>query len=159
MDITRLPNLDEAQPKEMSDEPVIVLNLLKFKSEDSLNSYFDYATNFFRTFGSRGAEVIYCGKLMEKVQGNAGDWDVVILVRYTNRKMFYDMLRSDEYLSFSHLRENAIPLWKMPYFSLLKLSCHIERRLLNLKVAIGSANYKKGLVLSPFMAHKRPNLG
>jgi uncharacterized protein (DUF1330 family) len=108
MDITRLPNLDEAQPKEMSDEPVIVLNLLKFKSEDSLNSYFDYATNFFRTFGSRGAEVIYCGKLMEKVQGNAGDWDVVILVRYTNRKMFYDMLRSDEYLSFSHLRENAM---------------------------------------------------
>jgi uncharacterized protein (DUF1330 family) len=108
MDRTPLPNLDKAQPKEMSDEPVIVLNLLKFKSEDSLNSYFGYATNFFRTFGSRGAEVIYCGKLMEKVQGDAGDWDVVILVRYTNRKMFYDMLRSDEYLSFSHLRENAM---------------------------------------------------
>jgi uncharacterized protein (DUF1330 family) len=108
MDRTPLPNLDEAQPKEMSDEPVIVLNLLKFKSEDSLNGYFDYATNFFRTFGSRGAEVIYCGKLMEKVQGDAGDWDVVILVRYTNRKMFYDMLRSDEYLSFSYLRENAM---------------------------------------------------
>jgi uncharacterized protein (DUF1330 family) len=108
MDMNPLTNLDEAQPKEMSDEPIIVLNLLKFKSEDSLNGYFDYATNFFRTFGSRGAEIIYCGKLMEKVQGDAGDWDVVILVRYTNRKMFYDMLRSDEYLSFSYLRENAM---------------------------------------------------
>ena len=103
-----LTNLDEAQPKEMSDEPVIVLNLLKFKSNDSLNSYFDYAANFFQTFGSRGAEVLYCGKLMEKVQGDAGDWDIVLLVRYTNRKMFYDMLRSDEYQSFSYLREDAL---------------------------------------------------
>ena len=103
-----LTNLDEAQPKEMSDEPVIVLNLLKFKSKDSLNSYFDYAANFFRTFGSKGAEVLYCGKLMEKVQGDVGDWDIVLLVRYTNRKMFYDMLRSDEYQSFSYLRENAL---------------------------------------------------
>ncbi len=108
MDMNPLTNLDEAQPKEMSDEPVIVLNLLKFKSKDSLNSYFDYAANFFRTFGSRGAEVLYCGKLMEKVQGDAGDWDIVLLVRYTNRKMFYDMLRSDEYQSFSYLREDAL---------------------------------------------------
>jgi uncharacterized protein (DUF1330 family) len=108
MDMNPLTNLDEAQPKEKSDEPIIVLNLLKFKSKDSLNSYFDYAANFFRTFGSRGAEVLYCGKLMEKVQGDAGDWDIVLLVRYTNRKMFYDMLRSDEYQSFSYLRENAL---------------------------------------------------
>jgi uncharacterized protein (DUF1330 family) len=108
MDMNPLTNLDEAQPKEMSDEPVIVLNLLKFKSKDSLNSYFDYAANFFQTFGSRGAEVLYCGKLMEKVQGDAGDWDIVLLVRYTNRKMFYDILRSDEYQSFSYLRENAL---------------------------------------------------
>ena len=103
-----LTNLDEAQPKEMSDEPVIVLNLLKFPSKASLTSYFDYAANFFRTFGSKGAEVLYCGKLMEKVQGDVGDWDIVLLVRYTNRKMFYDMLRSDEYQSFSYLRENAL---------------------------------------------------
>ena len=108
MDMNPLTNLDEAQPKEMNDEPIIVLNLLKFKSKESLNSYFDYATNFFQTFGSRGAEVLYCGKLMEKVQGDAGDWDIVLLVRYTNRKMFYDMLRSDEYQSFSYLREDAL---------------------------------------------------
>ena len=103
-----LTKLDEAQPKEMSDEPVIVLNLLKFKSKDSINSYFEYGANFTRTFGSKGAEVLYCGRLMEKVQGDAGDWDIVLLVRYTNRKMFYDMLRSDEYQSFSHFRENAL---------------------------------------------------
>jgi hypothetical protein len=45
---------------------------------------------------------------MEKVQGDAGDWDVVLLVRYPNRKFFYDMLRSEEYQSFSYLREQAL---------------------------------------------------
>jgi len=52
----------------MIDKPVVVLNLLKFKSRESLDSRFEYATNFVLTFGSRGAEVLYCGKLMEKVQ-------------------------------------------------------------------------------------------
>ena len=108
MDMNPITNLDAAQPSEMSDEPIVVLNLLKFKSKESMDSYFEYATNFFRTFGSRGAEVLYCGKLMEKVQGDAGDWDIVLLVRYANREMFYDMLRSDEYQSFSHFRENAL---------------------------------------------------
>ena len=40
MDMNPLTNLDEAQPKEMSDEPVIVLNLLKFKSKDSIEQLF-----------------------------------------------------------------------------------------------------------------------
>ncbi|WP_240732888.1 DUF1330 domain-containing protein [Halioglobus maricola] len=103
-----LTHLDKAQPAQMSDEPVIVLNLLKFKSAESQDSYLDYAASFFKTFGARGAEALYCGKLMEKVQGDAGDWDIVILVRYTNRKMFYDMLRSEEYQAFSYLREDAL---------------------------------------------------
>ena len=85
-----------------------MLNLLKFKSQDSIDSYMNYGVEFFGSFAQRGAEVLYCGKLMEKVQGDAGDWDVVLLVRYPNRKFFYDMLRSDEYQSFSHFRENAL---------------------------------------------------
>ncbi len=108
MDMNPLSNLDNAQPDTLSDEPIVVLNLLKFKSQDSVEDYLDYGTRFFRSFVERGAEVLYCGKLMEKVQGDAGDWDVVLLVRYPNRRFFYDMLRSDEYQSFSHLREDAI---------------------------------------------------
>ena len=108
MDMNPLSKLDEAQPATLTDDPIVVLNLLKFKSQDSVASYMDYGTEFFRTFAQRGAEVLYCGKLMEKVQGDAGDWDVVLLVRYPNRKFFYDMLRSDEYQSFSHYREDAL---------------------------------------------------
>lgn len=108
MDMNPLSKLDEAQPATLSDEPIVVLNLLKFKSQESVASYMDYGAEFFRTFAQRGAEVLYCGKLMEKVQGDAGDWDVVLLVRYPNRKFFYDMLRSEEYQSFSHYREDAL---------------------------------------------------
>ena len=108
MDMNPLSNLDNVQPDELSDEPVVVLNLLAFKSPDSVSSYLEYGTEFLRSFGQRGAEVLYCGKLMEKVQGDAGDWDVVLLVRYPNRKFFYDMLRSEEYQSFSYLREQAL---------------------------------------------------
>ena len=45
---------------------------------------------------------------MEKIQGDVGDWDVIVLVRYPNRKFCYDMFRSDEYQSFSHYREDAL---------------------------------------------------
>ena len=69
MDLNPIANLDNAQPDELSDEPVIVLNLLKFKSEASVSSYLDYAAEFFKTFAQRGAEVLYCGRLMEKIQG------------------------------------------------------------------------------------------
>ena len=108
MDMNPLSNLDNVQPDTLGDEPIVVLNLLKFESPASISSYMDYGAEFFRTFAQRGAEVLYCGKLMEKVQGDAGDWDVVLLVRYPNRKFFYDMLRSDEYQSFSHFREDAL---------------------------------------------------
>jgi len=108
MDMNPLTNLDNAQPETLTDEPIVVLNLLKFKSEDAVQSYMEYGARFFQTFGQRGAEVLYAGKLMEKVQGESGDWDVVLLVRYPNRKFFYEMLRSDEYQSFSHFREDAL---------------------------------------------------
>ena len=108
MDMNPLSNLDKAQPETLTDEPIVVLNLLKFKSDDAVQSYMEYGAKFFKTFGQRGAEVLYAGKLMEKVQGDSGDWDVVLLVRYPNRKFFYEMLRSDEYQSFSHFRENAL---------------------------------------------------
>ena len=125
MDIKLLGTLDKVEPDDLDSVPIIVLNLLKFKSEQSLSSYLDYAANFFRGYasdGADGAEVIYAGDLKEQVQGDIGNWDAVALVRYPNRRMFYDMHRSKEYQSFSHLRENALEngvLWiseaNLPY--------------------------------------------
>lgn len=117
-----LETLDNVQPEDIDSEPIIVLNLLKFKDEQSLSSYLDYAAEFFRRFGTKGAEIIYAGDLKEQVQGDIGDWDAIALVRYPHRRMFYDMHRAKEYQSFSHPRENSLDkgvLWiseaNMPY--------------------------------------------
>ena len=108
MDFNPLTNLDNVQPENLDTGPIIVLNLLKFKSEDSVSSYLDYAANFFKSFGSKGVEVLYAGSMKEQLQGDIGDWDALALVRYPTRRVFYEMFRSKEYQSFSHYRENAL---------------------------------------------------
>jgi uncharacterized protein (DUF1330 family) len=108
MDKNLLRTLDEVEPKDLDSTPIIVLNLLKFKSEEATKKYLDYGAEFFRTFGARGAEIIYAGSFKERFQGDIGDWDAMLLARYPNRRMFYEMHRSEEYLAFSHLREDAL---------------------------------------------------
>ena len=122
MDLNPLTNLGDVQPENIDTGPIVVLNLLKFKSEQSVSGYLDYVAEFFSHFGSKGAEVLYAGRLEEQVQGDIGNWDAIALVRYPSRRVFYEMIRSDEYQSFSHLRENALDnavLWPsetlMPY--------------------------------------------
>ncbi len=124
MDLNPIAKLDEVQPENLDTGPVVVLNLMKFKPGDSLKSYLKYAEKLWEAFGDGGPEVIYAGSLKEQVQGDIGDWDAVLLARYPSRRVFYGMLRSDEYQALSHLREDALDngvLWPsepvLPYKS------------------------------------------
>ncbi len=108
MDLNPTTNLDAIEPDDLDSGPIVVLNLLKFKTEESAQTYLEYASRVMKAFGEQGIEVLYAGSLKEKVQGRIGDWDIVLLARYPNRRTFYDMLRSDEYQSISPLREAAL---------------------------------------------------
>ena len=55
-----------------------------------------------------GIELIYAGKLKEKIQGEIGDWDVVLVVRYPSRRHCYEMFRSETYQAINYLAAEAL---------------------------------------------------
>ena len=58
--------------------------------------------------GDSGIEVIYGGELKEQIQGDIGDWDAIIIVRYPSRRHAYEMLRSDTYQAINPLAEASL---------------------------------------------------
>ena len=108
MEINPLATLDDVQPSDLDSGPVVVLNLLKFKPGDSLTTYLEYIRQVTAQCADSGIELIYAGKLKEKIQGEIGDWDVVLVVRYPSRRHCYEMFRSDKYQALNYLAEESL---------------------------------------------------
>ncbi len=108
MDLNPLATLDAVQPADLDTGPVVVLNLLKFKSPDSVRAYLDYIRGVSATCADSGFELIYAGALKERIQGDIGEWDVVLLARYPSRRACYEMFRADKYQQFHPLAEEAL---------------------------------------------------
>ena len=108
MNINPLATLDAVQPANLDTGPVVVLNLLKFKPGDSLTPYLEYIRQVMARCSDSGIELIYAGKLKEKIQGEIGDWDVVLVVRYPSRRHCYEMFRSEAYQAINYLAAEAL---------------------------------------------------
>ncbi len=106
--INPLATLDAVQPDDLDGGPVVMLNLLKFKPGESLDTFLEYVSGVMRDCGDSGIEVIYGGELREQVQGDIGDWDAVICVRYPSRRHVYEMFRSEKYQAINPLAEAAL---------------------------------------------------
>ena len=93
---------------EASDEPVTMLNLLRFV-EGGAARYAEYVAHFRRTSTRFGAEIIYYGSGRAPVVAEPGQaWDAVLLVRYPSRKAFSDMVRDPDYQAGTHLRSESL---------------------------------------------------
>jgi uncharacterized protein (DUF1330 family) len=93
---------------EASDEPITMLNLLRF-ADGGRASYDEYIAHFRRTSVPFGAEVVYYGYGNAPVVAEPGqEWDAVLLVRYPSRRAFADMVRDPEYQKGTHLRTQAL---------------------------------------------------
>ena len=108
MKINPLATLDDVQPDDIDSGPVIILNLLKFKPGESLKTYLEYVSRVMKECGDSGIEVIYGGELKEQIQGDIGDWDAVICVRYPSRRHAYEMFRSENYQAINPLAEASL---------------------------------------------------
>jgi len=108
MDINPLSTLDDVQPDDLDTGSVVVLNLLKFKSGDSLQTYLEYVRRVMAECADSGIELIYGGELKEQIQGDVGDWDAVLVVRYPSRRHAYEMFRSETYQAISPLAEASL---------------------------------------------------
>ena len=89
------------------DGPIVMINLLKFKSDDGRELYAKYGENTMPLLAERGGRVLYQGKGRMTIIGEE-DWDTVILVEYPSRDAFFDMVTSDAYQTHVHYRTEAL---------------------------------------------------
>lgn len=108
MDLNPLATLDAVQPAQLDSGPIVVLNLLKFKCPDAIRPYLEYLRRVSESCADSGIELLYAGALKEQVQGDIGDWDVVLLARYPSRRACYEMFRSARYQQHHPLAEEAL---------------------------------------------------
>ena len=95
-------------------QPVVMLNLLKFKTkvdgtsvsgEDGYKAYMKAAMPF---FNKANAEILFFGKPQHALIGPKDEelWDEVLLIKYNSVNDFLGMVKSEGYPS--HLREQAL---------------------------------------------------
>jgi uncharacterized protein (DUF1330 family) len=82
-----------------ADEPVLMVNLLKFKINGGLKSYLRYAQEVTPHLQRVGATVRYSGTAPAYVIGDGERpwWDAILVVEYPTPQAFIDMVTTPEY--------------------------------------------------------------
>lgn len=89
------------------DEPVVMLNLLRFadradrgsgSDESGQDSYRRYGERVVQMVEAIGGKVVWLGRAHAPLIGpEAEHWDTIVLVRYPSRRAFIEMTSSGEY--------------------------------------------------------------
>ena len=91
------------------DQPVVMLNLLRFKPDGGRDSYRRYSREIVPFLEKVGAEVVYLGDTATAlVAPESHDWDAVLLVRYPSRAAFSRMVADPDYQRITSLRTEAL---------------------------------------------------
>src|SRR5262249_9421415 len=89
--------------------PVVMLNLLKFKSSGGSKEYGKYGDSVVQMVEKQGGKVLWLGKVDQTLIGPVDDtWDAVALVQYPSRKAFMEMTSKKEYDSAHEHRESGL---------------------------------------------------
>ena len=104
-----LPNPEAFQTLMASpdEEPVVMLNLLKFKPDGGAEAYGRYADAVRELVEKRGGRIVYAGRAQELLVGEE-TWDSIALVEYPSRKVFLEMITSAEYQAIHGDREAGL---------------------------------------------------
>ena len=90
------------------DEPVVMLNLLRFR-DGGRDSYERYLAHFAEYARDVGGQVLYYGDGATALVAEDGQaWDAVLLVSYPTRRAFSEMVRNPRYQEGTHLRDEAL---------------------------------------------------
>ena len=99
------------------DEPVVMLNLLKYRDQaesghgvDGLTgreAYEKYGRAFADLQPRFGGEPIWMGRGKHTLIGDV-EWDIIILVRYPTRRQFVGMFRDRDYQAIAPMRAAAL---------------------------------------------------
>ena len=88
-------------------EPVVMVNLLKFKPDGGAEAYGRYGKAVGPLLEKVGARSLFAGRAATCLIGN-GDWDMIALVEYPNPQALVAMASSPEYQAIHHHREEGL---------------------------------------------------
>ena len=93
-----------------ADEPVVMVNLLKFKQPGGLDSYLRYAQEVTPHLERVGATVRYGGTAPAVILGDGERpwWDAILIVEYPTPAAFIDMVTTAEYAKVHEHRAAAL---------------------------------------------------
>ncbi|CAM8655249.1 Domain of unknown function DUF1330 [Comamonadaceae bacterium] len=107
--------------KTAPDEPVTMLNLLRFKAQaeyaadrqetpcSGREAYSRYAAHALKSVQAAGGIVVWQGRACHALVAPTSEaWDDVLLVKYPNAAAFMNMVRSPAYQAFVHHRSAAL---------------------------------------------------
>jgi uncharacterized protein (DUF1330 family) len=91
-------------------EPVVMVNLLKFKTAGGLESYLQYGREVAPHLQRVGATLRYAGAAPTVVIGDGERpwWDAILIVEYPTPQAFIDMVTSPEYAKVHEHRAAAL---------------------------------------------------
>ncbi|MBT5756136.1 MAG: DUF1330 domain-containing protein [Acidimicrobiaceae bacterium] len=100
------------------DEPVVMLNLLKYRDQaesghgvDGLTgrqAYTKYGQAFAELEPRFGGSVMWMGRGKHTVIGGDEEWDIIILVTYPTRRQFIEMFNDPDYQAIAPIRAAAL---------------------------------------------------
>ena len=96
------------------DKPLVMINLLKFKTdqdgnEEGQRAYNKYAIAVAPMLEKVGGRLLWMGTVGQVFIGLSDDhWDMVLLVEYPSRKAFMEMISTPEYLDAHKDREAGL---------------------------------------------------
>lgn len=93
-----------------SGEPVVMVNLLKFKADGGRESYARYGEEVIPHLDRAGATVLYAGAAPTQVIGDDEKpwWNAIVVVQYPSPAAFIDMVTNEEYLKIHEHRANGL---------------------------------------------------
>lgn len=93
-----------------ADEPVVMINLLRFKQPDGASHYARYAREVAPHLGAVGARGRYAGAARAFVIGEGARpwWDAILVVDYPTPQAFLTMVTSEGYAEVHVHREAAL---------------------------------------------------
>jgi uncharacterized protein (DUF1330 family) len=93
-----------------ADVPVVMVNLLKFKTPGGLESYLHYGREVAPHLQRVGATVRYDGTAPAFIigEGERPWWDTILIVEYPTPQAFIDMVTTPEYAKVHEHRAAAL---------------------------------------------------
>jgi len=94
---------------EDDDQPVVMLNLLRFQASGGKQRYIDYLAMAGPIVARYGAEILFAGDGATALCAEPGQsWDAVALVRYPKRAAFVEMIADPAYAVADRIRISAL---------------------------------------------------